>query len=206
MSVADDKIGAVALELRKHEIARSLHDAKTRARFLVLATTGRRPIEVMRAQAIDVDLDRRLWFTRTAKDGLNTIVFLNDEMVAAWQLFITARAWGSYDSTSFSKTVRRAGWPKGIRPYNLRHSTGLAIRERGGDLEDVQDQLGHTSIDTAREFYLNAIPARQKAISARLNDRFGGDAFLPSPTTTTAPAKDSERPRRTAQMKGQSGW
>jgi integrase len=179
VSVADGLIEAVALELRKHEISGTLRDAKTRARFLVLATTGRRPAEVMRAERADLDLEQRLWFTRTAKGGANTMVYLNDEMVAAWELFVTAQAWGDYDCRSFSKTLKRAGWPARIRPYNLRHTAALSIRARGGDLEDVQDQLGHASIDTARAFYLSAIPARQKATSARLAGRFSRDAFLP---------------------------
>lgn len=178
VSVSDETIAAVALELRKHEIAKTLRDAKTRARFLVLATTGRRPAEVKRTRREDIDLYRRLWFTRTAKGGLNSAILLNDEMLAAWQLFMAAGAWGWYDDRSFAKTLRRCGWPAGIRPYNLRHSTGRAIRARGGDLEDVQDQLGHASIVTTREFYLHELPARQAAVSARLAGRFSASAFV----------------------------
>lgn len=203
VSIADPVIAAVALELRKHEIAGTLRDAKTRARFLVLATTGRRPCEVMRAERADVDLDRRLWFTRTGKGGLNTIVMMNDEMFAAWQLFVAAQAWGAYDCRSFAKTVRRSGWPAKIRPYNLRHSTALAIRARGGDLEDVQDQLGHASIETARSFYLHALPARQKAISETLSGRFPPEGFLPRSTlprskTGKAKAREIARQKRRA--------
>ncbi len=187
VAVADTKIAAVAASLLVHEKKGLLRDAKTRARFLVLATTGRRPAEVMRAQREDVDLHRRLWFTRTAKGGRNTVMALNAEMVAAWVLFMSAKAWGEYDTRSFAKTLRRNKWPKGIRPYNLRHSTGMAIRARGGDLEDVQDQLGHASIATTREYYLHALPDRQRAVSDGLSGRFAGEMFtaLPrrSPTT-----------------------
>lgn len=193
VSVADARIEDVALQLRKQEILGRLRSAKTRARFLVLATTGRRPIEVMRTEPADVDLERRLWFTRTAKGGLNTIVMLNDEMLAAWQLFHVARAWGHYDDRSFVKTLRRNGWPRGIRPYNLRHSTALEIRARGGDLEDVQDQLGHASIDTARQFYLHALPARQRAVSEALAGRFKGEAFsLPRRAPTPIRERDAK--------------
>lgn len=178
VSVGDETIAAVALELRKREIVKTLRDAKTRARFLVLATTGRRPAEMKRTRREDLDLHRRLWFTRTAKGGVNTAILLNDEMLAAWQLFLAAGAWGWYDDRSFAKTLRRCGWPVGIRPYNLRHSTGRAIRARGGDLEDVQDQLGHASIVTTREFYLHELPARQAAVSARLAGRFSAAAFV----------------------------
>ena len=56
-------------------------------------------------------LDRRLWFVRTAKGGLNSVIILNDEMVRAWQLFSDADAWGWFDDRSFSKTLKRNGWP-----------------------------------------------------------------------------------------------
>jgi integrase len=79
---ADADIAAVAHVLRRQEI---LHrqDGRTRARFLVLATSGRRPAELKRAERTDVDLSRRLWFTRAAKGGYHTIVFLNDDQLAA---------------------------------------------------------------------------------------------------------------------------
>jgi integrase len=181
VAVPDVTIGAVALELRKHEIAGTLRTAKTRARFLLRATTGKRPIELMRALPIDVDLARRIWYPRTAKGGINTEVLLNDEQCAAWALFITAQAWGPYDTRSFSKTVQRCGWPKGIRPYQLRHSTARTLRARGGDPSDVQEMLGHTSIETGRAFYYAATPEQQAAISARLDDRFGAAVFAPLP-------------------------
>ena len=50
-------------------VAAQLDDARTRARFMVIASTGVRPAEVKRAELQDVDLERRLWFVRTAKGG-----------------------------------------------------------------------------------------------------------------------------------------
>lgn len=194
VSVADDKIAAVALELRKHEIGGTLRDGKTRARFLVLATHAKRPVEVMRAQPEDLDFERCLWFPRTAKGGYNTEVKLNAEQLAAWQLFVAAGAWGDYDSRSFSKTVQRCGWPKGIRPYNLRHSTAQTLRRRGGDPSDVQEALGHTSIDTGRAFYYEATTEQQTAVSTMLDQRFGISAFAPLPrsATTKRAGKDAK--------------
>jgi len=198
VSVPDVTIGAVALELRKHEIAGTLRDAKTRARFLVLATTGKRPVEVMRTERVDLDLERRQWFTRTAKGGYNTDVLLNDEQRAAWDLFVAAQAWGNYDSRSFSKTIQRAGWPKGIRPYQLRASTAQTLRRRGGDPSDVQEALGHTSIETGRTFYYAATPEQQAAISARLDDRFGGKVFAPLPRR--APTRRQRRDAKAREL------
>src|SRR5256885_4520285 len=143
VAVGDDGIAAVAQQLYKQEI---LHrqDGKPRARFLVMATTGRRPAELKRTERQDVDVARRLWFTRTAKGGVHSVLILNEEQLAAWDLFVRTDAWGAYDTRSFSATIQRAGWPKGIRVYNVRHSVASAIRRGGGDARDVQDQLGHT--------------------------------------------------------------
>lgn len=180
VSVADDRIEAVALQLRKQEILGRLRDAKTRARFLVLATHSQRPCEMQRTvPATDLDLERRLWFVRTAKGGYSTIVPLNDEQLAAWTLFIEARAQGPYDSRSFSKTLQRNGWPSGIRPYNLRHSTGFALSARGVDLGDIQALMGHTSPDTTRQFYVPGLIDRLARATKALEGRFEGESFHP---------------------------
>lgn len=177
ISVSDEIIRAVAIELRKHEILKWLKTAKTRARYLVLASTGHRPAEVKRTQPADLDLDRRLWFVRTAKGGVATILHLNDDMLAAWSLFVQARAWGRFDTRNFGRALRRCGWPAGIRPYALRHSTGLALSEAGADLGDIQAHLGHASIETTRQFYVPAIDSRRARTSRLLEGRLGPAAF-----------------------------
>ena len=50
-------------------VAANLEDAKTRARFMVIASTGVRPAELKRAEPGDIDIDRRVWAVRTAKGG-----------------------------------------------------------------------------------------------------------------------------------------
>jgi hypothetical protein len=68
--------------------------------------------------------------------------------------------------------LARCGWPKGIRPYNLRHATALTIRKRGGELADVQDALGHADMATTR-IYADKVDERLQDVSARLEGRFG---------------------------------
>ena len=189
VSVSDATIEAVALELRKREIL-GYRDAKTRARFLVLATHSQRPAELQRAQPGDVDLQRRLWFVRGAKGSYNTTVPLNEDQVAAWQLFMDAGAWGVYDSRSFSKTLKRAGWPKDIRPYNLRHSTGRALDERGVDLGDIQGLMGHTTPETTRAFYVPGMIKRLAAATKKLEGRFSGAGFTSRSSTAERPSVD----------------
>lgn len=199
ISVSDTLVRDVALQLRKQEIPgiRRLRDAKTRARFLVLATTGQRPCQVMRATPRAVDLQRRLWFVEPAKGDNGTIVALNADMVLAWQLFIAARAWGAYDSRSFSKTLQRNGWPKGVRPYTLRHTVGLSLSEAGVDLGDIQAHMGHRSINTTRTFYVPALRARLQAASAAIDHRINPDlAALPVKAPMTALREDGKYRKR----------
>jgi integrase len=172
-SVSAELIREVAVNLRIQEsdgIGR-LRDAKTRARFLVLATTGQRPAQLRRAVPADVDLDRRVWFVDPAKGDNGAVIYLNEDMLAAWQLFVAARAWGHFDGRSFVKTLQRNGWPKGIRPYNLRHTVGLTLSELGVDLGDIQAHMGHASPATTRQFYVPGVPARLMLASQKLDGR-----------------------------------
>lgn len=135
---------------------------KSRARFLVLATTGQRPAQVQRAAPADVDLKRRLWFVRPAKGGTAITLPLDADMVAAWTAFIAADAWGPYDGRSFAKLLRRHGWPEGVRPYELRHTLAIDLILGGADLSDVQGALGHRRIETTRQYYVPVLLARQR--------------------------------------------
>lgn len=175
VSVSDALIRDVALQLRKQEMdgIGRLRTAKTRARFLVLATTGQRPAQLQRAQPFDVDLERNLWHVRPAKGDAGTTVYLNEEMRLAWRVFIAAGAWGAYNGRSFVRTLQRNGWPKGVRPYNLRHSVGLSLSELGVDLGDIQQHMGHASPATTRQFYVPELPQRMKNTSAKLEGRIG---------------------------------
>lgn len=171
--VPDQVIFDVLVELKRHEMLKRLRTAKTRARFLVLATTGQRPAQLKRATPADVDLERGIWFVRAAKGGEPIPVYLNSEMRDAWVAFKKAEAWGPYDTRSFARTLRRCGWPAGIRPYHLRHATGFSLSDRGADLGDIQLSLGHTDPGTTRA-YVGAIEARMRDVSARLEGRFRG--------------------------------
>jgi integrase len=127
--------------------------AKARARFLVRATTGQRPSQIMRATPADVDLKRRVWFVRAGKGGRAIPLPLTPEMVKAWQAFAAADAWGTFDARSFAKTLRRHGWPAGVRPYNLRHTFAIDHLLAGTSLDDLQGLLGHAQIETTRRHY-----------------------------------------------------
>jgi len=149
-------------------------DPKTRARFMITASTGVRPAEVKRTEPGDLDLDRRVWMVRTAKGGAMRAIVLNDEMLDAWKAFVAADAWGAFDTSDHDKRLYAAGWPKDIRPYQARHSVALELGERGIDLADVASMLGHKDVATTRRFYQGILASRLKGASDTLAGRFSG--------------------------------
>jgi integrase len=171
VSVPAADILAVDLKLQAHEHQGWLRDKKTRARFRVRAATGRRPSEIMRAQPEDVDLKRRIWTPRDGKGGFTPGIYLTDDMVAAWQLFIEADAWGPFNTGSMAEVLRNCGWRANVRPYNLRHSVGIALSESGVDLADVQQMMGHKHIATTRQHYVPVLNSRMQHAAKQLEGR-----------------------------------
>lgn len=170
--VPDTAILKVYDKLKAWEQDGTLRDSKARARFMVYASTGKRPSEIMRAEPGDVDLERRVWIPRDGKGGWGPGVYLNDDMLAAWTLFIQAKAWGEFSENSFVRLLRKAGWPEGVRPYQMRHSVGIALSELGVDLADIQQHMGHKRIETTRKHYVPVLGSRLQKASELLDSRF----------------------------------
>lgn len=166
-------IRTVIARLIKQERRGQLRDAKTRARFLVRVTTGQRPTQIMGTKPGDVDLERRLWRVPPAKGGDAIPLYLNDDMLIAWRLFVAADAWGPFCTGSQARVLHRAGWPEDIRIYNARHSVGIGFSEGGEDLADIQAWMGHRRIQTTRSFYVPVLFSRLKAMSERADKRLG---------------------------------
>ena len=99
--------------------------------------------------------------------------WLNDDMLAARQLFVGSNAWGWFDTRSFARALRTAGWPAGVRPYNMRHSRGQDLIEQGEDYEDVKDWLGHSDVATTKALYVPTQSGRLEQMSQRVNGRLG---------------------------------
>lgn len=156
----------------KHSV---LKNQKTRARFRVLVSTGRRPIEIMRAEPGDVDLSARVWVPRDAKGGYTPGLYLNDDALAAWQLFVQADAWGPFNLGSFVRTLRSAGWPADLKVYQARHTIGMSLSEAGVDLDDVGPLLGHKAGSRmTRQHYVPVLNSRIQRAAEAINGRFLG--------------------------------
>lgn len=147
-------------------------DPKTHARFMVFATTGIRPSQLKRLTKPSIDLRRRLVDISGGKGGEPIIQAVNAEMLVAWRAFIAVDAFGEYDSTKFARELRAAGWPSGIRPYNLKHSIGMHLAEDGAAPGDIQAWFGHTDQKTTR-IYTGVPVKRMRRLSEQLDHRFG---------------------------------
>ena len=182
------------LQEREQDPTKHFDGAKTRARFRVFVSTGKRPCEIMRAQPNDVDLKARVWVPRDAKGGYCPGVYLNDDQLEAWKLFIAADAWGHYNHASFARVIRNAGWPKDVRPYQARHTTWITASERGVDLSDIQVGAGHKDLRTTRHSYVPILNSRIQRMSEALEGRFQGWPVVPK-SGSSQPPKQSGRKR-----------
>lgn len=187
----------VEMNLRAQQAAGRLRDGKTRGRFMVMAATGVRPSQLVRVQPQDVDVARRTWNVAGAKGGEPITFWLNEDMLTAWKVFIAADAWGRYDTRSMARTLRTAGWPVGVRPYNVRHAVGQDLSERGEDFQDIADWLGHSDVETTRRYYVPVLTSRLRAMSERIDGRLGWESVpqtVPQKTGLHRPkASDSGR-------------
>lgn len=166
------KVMVPAATFRK--VAGNLVDPKTRARFMVIASTGCRPSELKRAEPADVDLRRKVWTVRTGKGGKMRGLYLNADMVAALKAFVAAAAWGTFDASDYAKALYGAGWPRDVRPYQARHSVAIEAGERGVDLGDLSPFMGHSNVQTTRDSYQGVLASRQRKVSDALAGRFAG--------------------------------
>jgi site-specific recombinase XerD len=97
---------------------------------------------------------------------------LTSDMVAAWKAFIAADAWGHFDGSDYAKQLYAAGWPKGIRPYNAKHTVALTLANSNAEWEDIKDFFGHTDIKTTK-IYTGMVLGRLKGTAAKLEGRLG---------------------------------
>lgn len=175
--VAPDVLKAVAVTLETQE-ATGL-DPKWRARYMVMAATGQRPVFVKRAEPGDLDLHRGEWRIDAAKDGNPIRLPLNADMRAAWQRFIDTEAWGEYDATEYAAIIRGAGWPETARPYATKHSLSQDLGDAGVDLETIADWHGHTGGFATTRIYTGFVWKKLKAASEAIEGRLGWGVFSP---------------------------
>jgi integrase len=187
--VTPEIIRATYAGLLEQERKGYLRDSKTRARFMVLASSGVRASELMRAVPGDIDLDRRVWLTRDGKGGFRAGggVYLTTDLLAAWRVYMAADAWGEFNTGSMARALRTAGWPKGVKPYQLRATVGLAMSEGGIDLADISASMGHSRVQTTRSHYVSVLGSRVQSAFESIDARIGWNKLAAESSTTPEP-------------------
>lgn len=136
---------------------------------------------------------------RDAKGGWSEGLYLNDDLLTAWTVFIDADAWGYFDTSAHARALHSAGWPQDVRPYNLRHSVGIGLSESGVDLADVAGWLGHTDVRTTRSAYVPILNSRMQRAAEAIDGRLSG--WKAPPMLAPVPATDGAIQRKVKQNK-----
>lgn len=154
-----------AEEERLHVVldaARTAVELRDRALVLVMLGTGLRLAEALAIRVEDVDLDEGLVRLRFQKGGGEAVVFFgaNVGVELERQVGDRARGWlfeGGDEGPLRDRHARRrikalfasAELPREASPHSLRHSFGMSLYRRTGDLLLVREALRHRTIASA---------------------------------------------------------
>jgi integrase len=177
----DDQIPAMLVHLESQplpiERAALLTALRDQAILRVLYTTAVRRDEAVRLNRDDVADGRASQALITGKGGKERVIFFDQPTSAAIRRYLEARA-DSYrplflrhdvgrgapgprgehwrlSGDSIYSLVKRVGAAVGSRatPHSFRHDRASLLLNRGADLSEVQDILGHASPETTKRIY-----------------------------------------------------
>nr|WP_247887258.1 site-specific integrase [Azospirillum sp. SYSU D00513] len=157
---------------REHHREKFLTEAELRALFLaLLAATGARRSEAMKAKWEHVDFERRLWVVPVAKSGRRRHIPLSDMAVRI--LVRQPRPPGCpwvFPGQSRKKHIgclrnawlsvkKRVGLPDDLRLHDLRHTFASTLVSKGRTLYEVSQLLGHSQMSMTMR-YAHLAPQR----------------------------------------------
>ena len=76
-----------------------------------------------------------------------------------------------YVTRAFGKVLEKKGLPH-IRFHDIRHSTASILYDKGWDLKDIQEWLGHADIGTTGNIYTHISKLRKETIGKDLGSTF----------------------------------
>jgi integrase len=88
--------------------------------------------------------------------------------------FVFANRWGrpvyhrQFIRRVFKVALERAGLPKGIRLYDLRHTSATLLLKAGEHIKVVSERLGHASVSITLEVYVHVLPGMQEDAASRI--------------------------------------
>lgn len=178
----DDRVPAMLLHLEAQPLPTGDEQARLaalrdRAILRILYTTAIRRDEAVRLNREDVADGRATQALITGKGGRERVIFFDRPTMAAIQAYAAARddryrplflrhdpgrgapglrgeRWRLSADTIYA-LVRRVGAAVGSRatPHSFRHDRASLLLNRGADLSEVQDILGHASPETTKRIY-----------------------------------------------------
>lgn len=138
---------------------------RNRNLILVLAYTGIRKSELLNLRVRDVDFQRQALTVRMGKGQRDRVIPLADRIVAPIREECTGKRGHDrvFDHLNgrnvyriISAAARRCGL-EGFHPHSLRHYFGTQLVERGANIRDVQQLIGHQSLETTA-VYIDVCP------------------------------------------------
>jgi integrase len=166
-------------------ILQQLEPSKTKARLLVMATTGLPQAQIARLQPRDVDLRHMTVFVTPRRKGGGVpgrTLPLSRAAVEAFKQFTAYQAWGDFARASVAASFKRAvtkakrhwqqtvktRWPapERLRPYDLRHAFLTEVYRRTGDLQAVAELALHANLSMTARYTRGAVSeTAQRAVS-----------------------------------------
>jgi len=95
--------------------------------------------------------------------------YKESDYIFAWQDGKLYRP--EYVTRAFQRVLKRNGL-KVIRFHDLRHSTASILYDKGWELKDIQDWLGHADIETTGNIYTHITLQRKQATAKSLENTF----------------------------------
>ena len=158
--------------LEEEEVERLLlaaPDLRYRAAMLTAYAAGLRISETLSLQVSDIHADRRLLHIRAGKGGHERMAPLPERAIgylrSYWsRLYPRPASWLFYGKSpdtpvknatlnfAFLQARDRAGIHRRHTFHSLRHSAATHMHERGGDINVIQDALGHRNAETTRGY------------------------------------------------------
>jgi integrase len=93
----------------------------------------------------------------------------NSDYVFSWQNGRLYRT--DYVTRAFKKVLKKHGL-RVIRFHDLRHSTASILYDKGWELKDIQEWLGHADIETTGNIYTHISEQRKQATAKSLEKTF----------------------------------
>lgn len=151
--------------------------SKTKARLLVMATTGMAHVELGQLRPQDIDFARGTLLVHGRSKGGGTrprLLPITKHARRALRYFIQRKAFGAFSASSMRTRFRLACTAAGHgdtdwRPYDLRHTLATELAKITKDERAVQAWLGHTTSATTQRYTLGSVPERLLAGAALLD-------------------------------------